>query len=200
MKRAWDRPVQRTWRLLTGLILYGFGLALLVRSGLGLDPWTVLHQGIAKHTGLSIGTVTVISSVVVMVLWWPLRQRPGLGTLGNVVIVGPVLDLGLSLLPAPHTLGVRIVSMIVAIAAVAVATGLYVGAGWGPGPRDGLMTGLAARGLPILVARAIIEITVLIFGALLGGQVGVGTALFAFGIGPLVAWCLPRLKIGPAGG
>jgi len=197
MKGAWDRPWQRSLRLLVGLVLYGFGLALLVEAHLGLDPWTVLHQGVAQRTGLSIGTVTVISSVVVMALWLPLRQRPGLGTLSNALLVGPMLDLSLFLLPTPHLLVVRVACLVLAIATVAVATGLYVGAGWGPGPRDGLMTGLAAKGLPLMVARAIIEITVLVAGGLLGGQIGIGTALFAFTIGALVAWCLPKLRIRP---
>jgi len=191
----WDRPVQRTTRLAVGLVLFGLSLALLVRAGLGLDPWDVFNQGVAKRTGLSLGQVTILSSVLVLACWAPLRQRPGVGTVGNAMVVGPVLDLGLRLVPSPQPLAVRVAFLIVAIVGVAVATGLYVGAGWGPGPRDGLMTGLAARGLPIFAARAAIEVSVLLAGWGLGGQVGVGTVLFALVIGPLVTRCLPPLRI-----
>jgi len=194
---AWDRPVQRAVRLTAGLMLFGLSLALLVRAGLGLDPWDVFSQGVSKRTGLSLGQVTVLSSVLVLACWVPLRQRPGVGTVGNAVVVGPVLDVGLGLIPSPQLVAVRAAFLLVALGGVAVATGLYVGAGWGPGPRDGLMTGLAARGLPIFAARAAIEVTVLLAGWVLGGQVGVGTVLFALAIGPLVARCLPRLQIPP---
>lgn len=195
MKDSWDRPVQRAVRLIVGLVLFGLSLALLVRANLGLDPWDVFSQGVSRRTGLSLGQVTVLSSVLVLVCWVPLRQRPGVGTVCNVVVVGPVLDLGLELVSSPRLLVARAAFLVIAIAGVAVATGLYVGAGWGPGPRDGLMTGLAARGLPLFAARAAIEMTVLVAGWALGGQVGVGTVLFALAIGPLVARCLPALRI-----
>ena len=187
--------MQRAIRLIAGLVLFGLSLALLVRANLGLDPWDVFSQGVSRRTGLSLGQVTVLSSVLVLVCWVPLRQRPGVGTLCNVVVVGPVLDLGLELVSSPRLLVVRAAFLAIAIVGVAVATGLYVGAGWGPGPRDGLMTGLAARGVPVFVARAAIELTVLLAGWGLGGQVGVGTVLFALAIGPLVARCLPALRI-----
>lgn len=188
MKGSWDRPVQRAVRLIAGL-------ALLVRANLGLDPWDVFSQGVSRRSGLSLGQVTVLSSVLVLVCWVPLRQRPGVGTVCNVVVVGPVLDLGLDLVSSPRLLLVRAAFLAIAIVGVAVATGLYVGAGWGPGPRDGLMTGLVARGLPVFAARAAIELTVLLAGWALGGQVGVGTVLFALAIGPLVGRCLPPLQI-----
>lgn len=172
-------------------------LALLVKANLGLDPWDVFNQGVSRRTGLSLGTVTVVTSVVVMLAWLPLRQRPGLGTVGNAVVVGPVLDLGLGLLPAPDLWVGRAAFLVAAILGVAVATGLYVGAGWGPGPRDGLMTGLADKGMPLFAARAAIEVTVLVVGWALGGDVGIGTALFALAIGPLVAVSLRHLSVSP---
>lgn len=199
MKRSrWsDRPVTRSIRLLTGLVLFGLGLALLVQARLGLDPWTVLTQGIAERTGLTLGAITVVLSLVVLLVWIPLRERPGLGTVANALVVGPVLDLGIAVIPAPDALAVRLVFLVVAVLVVAVGTGLYVGAGWGPGPRDGLMTGLARRGLPLFAARALIEGTVLLVGWLLGGSVGLATVVFALAIGPLVGRALSRLALPP---
>lgn len=187
--------MQRSIRLLAGLLLYGMGLALLVKADLGLDPWNVLSQGISFRTGLSLGTVTVIISVLLLLAWIPLRQRPGLGTCANALLVGPFLDLGLAYLPTPHALTWRAGFLVVAVIVVAVATGLYVGAGWGPGPRDGLMTGIASHGIPIFAARAAIELTVLGLGWALGGTVGVGTVVFALAIGPLVHRALPALAL-----
>ncbi len=198
MTGAWDRPVERSARLLAGLVLFGLALALLVEADLGLDPWSVFNQGISRRTGLSLGTITVIVSVLLLGLWIPLRQRPGVGTVANALIVGPVIDLGLAVIPDPGSVPAQVAYMVAAIAGSAVATGLYVGAGWGPGPRDGLMTGLAARGVPLAVARAGIEITVLVIGWALGGTVGVATVLFAATIGPLVKQALQRLRIAPA--
>ena len=197
MKGAWDRPFERATRLLAGLVLFGLALAVLVQADLGLDPWTVFHQGISHHVDLSLGTITVISSLLVLALWIPLGERPGAGTIANALIVGPVLDLGVATIPAPGSLAVRIAYVVVGILATAVATGLYVGAGWGPGTRDGLMTGMAKRGVPVAVARAAVEITVLIVGYLLGGTVGVATLLFAAFIGPLVKPALRRLALRP---
>jgi len=199
MTGAWDRIGQRATRLLAGLILFGLALAMLVKARLGLNPWTAFGQGVSLRTGLTIGTVTVITSLLVLMAWIPLRQRPGLGTIANALVVGPVLDLGVKYMPTPDRLAPRIGLMAASIVASAIATGLYVGAGWGPGPRDGLMTGLAARGVPIGVARASIELTVLAAGWLLGGAIGVGTAIFAVTIGPLVARTLPRLTLLPTG-
>jgi uncharacterized membrane protein YczE len=197
MTGAWDRPVRRALRLLAGLVLFGLALAVLVRAGLGLDPWTVFNQGVAEHTGLTIGQVTVIGSLALLAAWIPLRQRPGVGTIANALVVGPVLDLGIAHVPAAGSLPVQLAYVTAAILATAVATGLYVGAGWGPGPRDGLMTGLAARGIPIARARAGVELTVLAVGFALGGTVGVATVLFAVMIGPLVRPALARLAIAP---
>jgi uncharacterized membrane protein YczE len=195
---AWDRPVQRSLRLLAGLVLFGIALAVLVQAGLGLDPWTVFNQGVAERTGLTIGQVTIACSLLLLLIWIPLGQRPGLGTIANALIVGPVLDLGLELIPEPSAVAAQVAYAVAAIASAAVATGLYVGAGWGPGPRDGLMTGMAARGVPIARARASVELTVLVIGWLLGGTVGVATVLFATAIGPLVKLALRRLALGPA--
>lgn len=197
MTGAWDRPAQRVLRLLCGVVLFGLALAVLVQAGLGLDPWNVLHQGLADRTGLSIGTITILSSLAVLAAFVPLRVRAGAGTVANSLIVGPVVDFGIAVIPRAHGLAERSAFLAAAIAGTAVATGLYVGAGWGPGPRDGLMTGLAARGIPVFAARAGIEVTVLVAGWLLGGTVGIATAVFALGIGPLVHRALPLLAIGP---
>jgi uncharacterized membrane protein YczE len=184
----------RSLQLLLGLLLFGISLALLVRSRLGLDPWDVLHQGLAWHTGLAIGTWSILVGAIVLGLWIPLRQRPGVGTVCNVVLVGIVLDAALEVLPQPPALGVRWVCLVAGIALNAVATGAYVGAGMGPGPRDGLMVGLAARGHSIRGVRTLIELAVLAAGILLGGTVGIGTVVFAVSIGPLVHITLPLLS------
>jgi uncharacterized membrane protein YczE len=180
-------------RLYAGLVLFGVSLALMVRANLGLGPWDVFHQGVADRTGLSIGIVVNLTAVVVLLLWIPLRQRPGLGTISNVVLVGFVTDATLALLAAPDNLALRAAMLVTGILANAVATALYVGAGLGPGPRDGLMTGLAARGHSIRLVRTSIEIAVLALGWLLGGSVGVGTVLYALTIGPLIGYLMPRL-------
>jgi len=190
-----DRPVERAVRLLAGLILFGLSMALLVESQAGLDPWNVFHQGVTEHVDLTIGQVTVISSLVLLALWIPLRQRPGVGTIANALVVGPVFDLGIAWLPTAQGAAEQAACMVAAILGAAVATGLYVGAGWGPGPRDGLMTGLAARGVPLGAARAGIELSVLVAGWVLGGSVAVGTVAFALAIGPLVHRTLPWLAV-----
>lgn len=193
-----DRPLARSVRLLVGLVLFGLGLALLVQARLGLDPWTVLTEGLAERTGFSLGEITVAVSLALLLLWVPLRQRPGLGTVANAVVVGPVLDVGVAVIPAPGALAVRVLFLVLAVLMVAVATGLYVGVGWGPGPRDGLMTGLGDLGVPLYLARTLIEGTVLVAGWLLGGTVGVATVVFALTVGPLVARALPRLALPPS--
>jgi uncharacterized membrane protein YczE len=195
MTGRFDRPAERAVRLLAGLVLFGLAMALLLESGTGMDPWNVFHQGVSEHTGITIGQVTVLSSLALLALWVPLRQRPGIGTVANALIVGPVVDVGIAWIPTAHALAEQIAFMVTAILAAAIATGLYVGAGWGPGPRDGLMTGLAARGIPIGAARAGIELTVLVAGWLLGGTVGLGTVAFALAIGPLVHRTLPWLSM-----
>lgn len=199
MTGSWDRPLERSARLLAGLVLFGLALAMLVKADLGLDPWNVLHQGVSRQTGLSLGAVTVLSSVVLLLAWIPLRERPGLGTVANALLVGPVLDLGLRLFPQAEGLAWQAAFLGMAILGTAIATGLYVGAGWGPGPRDGLMTGLAARGIPVFAARAGIELSALAVGWALGGSVGVATVLFGASIGPLVHRVLPWLAM-PARG
>jgi uncharacterized membrane protein YczE len=181
--------------LYTGLVLFGLSVALLVSARLGLDPWDVFHQGLARRTGLPIGWIINGTGVVVLLLWIPLRQRPGIGTISNVVIVGLVVNAALPLLPQPRALVIRAAFLCAGILANGVATGLYIGAGLGPGPRDGLMTGLAKRGWPIRRVRTMIELGVLAVGWLLGGTVGVGTLLYAISIGPLAHFLIPRLTI-----
>lgn len=186
---------RRLVHLHLGLILFGISVALMVRAGLGLASWDVLHQGIAQRSGLPIGWVVNGVGALVLLLWLPLRQRPGIGTVANVIVIGLAADAALAVLPPPRHLTVRAALLIAGVVLNAVATGLYVGAGLGPGPRDGLMTGLAARGHSIRSVRTALEVTVLAAGWLLGGTVGVGTLLFAVAIGPLVHYFLPRLTI-----
>ena len=173
--------------LLGGLIGYGFSMAVMVRAGLGLDPWDVFHQGLARHTGMTIGIASAVVGVAVLLAWIPLRNRPGIGTIANVIVIAVTVDLGLLLLQTPTSMPARIAMMVGAVVLNAFSTVLYVGAGLGPGPRDGLMTGLVVRtGLSVRLVRTSIEATVLAIGWLLGGTVGVGTVIYAFGIGPLV--------------
>jgi uncharacterized membrane protein YczE len=182
-----------------GLVGFGAGLGFLVRARLGLDPWDVLSQGISRHLGIQIGWVVDIIGAVVLLAWIPLRQRPGLGTLFNIIVVGLVANGTLDVVPVVHGLGWRIVLMLSAVLLVGLATGCYIGAGLGPGPRDGLMTGIAARGHSIRVVRFTLEVTVLVVGYVLGGSVGVGTVVYAVCIGPLVHVTLPRLALpGPS--
>src|ERR1700682_149866 len=177
----------RAAALLVGLIGYGFSMAVMVRAGLGLDPWDVFHQGLARHTGMTIGIASAVVGVAVLLAWIPLRNRPGIGTIANVIVIAVTVDAGLWLLPTPTSLPVRIAMMVGAVVFNAISTVLYIGAALGPGPRDGLMTGLVVRtGLSVRLVRTSIEATVLAVGWLLGGTVGVGTVLYAFGIGPLV--------------
>jgi uncharacterized membrane protein YczE len=186
---------RRLAQLYVGLALYGLGIAFQVASGLGNDPWDTLHQGLARQTGLSIGTWIILAGVAVMALWIPLRQRPGIGTISNAILVGAFVDLFLWALPDPRALAVRWCYLAAAILVGGFATGCYIGAGLGPGPRDGLTTGLAARGHSIRVVRTGIELTVLAAGWLLGGTVGIGTLLYAVSIGPLAHVFIPMLEI-----
>jgi uncharacterized membrane protein YczE len=190
-----DRRLRRGVQLLAGLTMFGVTAAMLVLAGLGLDPWDVLHQGLARTFGLGIGTWAILISCVVLSLWWPLRQRPGLGTVANATIVGAVMDLMLALVHPPHALWARIVLLLGGVAGNGIATGLYVGAGLGPGPRDGLSIGIAARGRSLRVVRTCIEATVLVTGILLGGTVGVGTVVYALSIGPITHVTIPALAI-----
>jgi uncharacterized membrane protein YczE len=184
---------RRLIQLFSGLVLYGISDAMLLLARLGVDPWDVLHQGLARQTGMQTGTWTIIVGAAVLLLWVPLRQRPGIGTLCNVVVIGAVIDLVLTTVPPPDGLAVRIAVLLGGIMLNGVATGLYIGAGLGPGPRDGLMTGLAARGHSIRVVRTGIEAAVLATGWLLGGNVGIGTVLYAVSIGPLAHVFIPLL-------
>ncbi|MEV0029795.1 hypothetical protein [Nocardia sp. NPDC050793] len=186
--------LRRLVALYSGLWLYGFSMAVMVRAGLGLDPWDVFHQGVANHVPLSFGAVTAVTGAVVLLAWIPLRQRPGLGTISNIVVIGLSVDAGLWLLPTWESLPVRVAAMLAAVALNAAATVLYIGAGMGPGPRDGLMTGLVRRtGWSVRLIRTAIEVTVLVTGWLLGGSVGIGTLVYAFGIGPLIQLTIPAV-------
>ena len=186
----------RLVQLYAGLILYGISSSLLVLADLGLDPWDVFHQGLSRTFGLAIGTWAILVGVVVLVLWIPLRQKPGIGTVSNVVLVGLTMNVVLGHVHAPHALAVRIPMLVVGVFLNGVATGAYIGAGFGPGPRDGLMTGLAPRGHSIRVVRTGIEVTVLVTGWALGGTVGVGTVLYAVSIGPLAHLFVPLFAHG----
>jgi uncharacterized membrane protein YczE len=187
--------LRRLSQLYFGLALYGFSDGLLLLGGLGVDPWDVFHQGLSRQLGLGVGTWSIIVGACVLALWLPLRQRPGLGTLSNVVVIGLVINLTLATIPAPHDLALRTAAMLGGVVLNGVATGAYIGAGLGPGPRDGVMTGFAARGHSIRVVRTSMEITVLAAGWLLGGTVGVGTVAYALGIGPLAHYFIPLLRI-----
>jgi uncharacterized membrane protein YczE len=186
----------RLFQLYCGLLLYGVSSSLLVLAGLGLDPWDVFHQGLSRTFGLAIGTWAILVGVAVLLLWIPLRQRPGIGTISNVVLVGATMNVVLGHVHAPHSLVARIALLVCGVFLNGVATGAYIGAGLGPGPRDGLMTGLAARGHSIRVVRTGIEVAVLITGWLLGGTVGVGTVLYALSIGPLAHVFVPLFARG----
>lgn len=191
-----ERLGLRASQLLVGLLLYGFGLAMLVRSVLGAAPWDVLTLGLVNHLPLSFGTVVVLVSVIVLLCWIPLRERPGIATVLNVLLVGPAADLGLFLFPETTALWLRVLYLGVGILVVGAATGLYIGARFGSGPRDGLMTGLRrVTGLPIWVVRTGLEVTVVALGWLLGGVFGIGTVLFAVTIGPLCQFFIPRFTV-----
>ncbi|GAB4100057.1 hypothetical protein [Sinomonas halotolerans] len=189
----------RLLRLYVGLFAYGIAIALIVRAGLGASPWDVLAQGVSRTVGATFGVATIAISAVVLLLWIPLRLRPGWGTLSNAALVGVFADLGLAWIPAADGVAWQIADLAAGLVLLAFATALYIGAQLGPGARDGLMTGLVARtGWPVWAVRSGIEVTVVIAGWLLGGTVGIGTAVFAFGIGPLVQLALRVLGVQPA--
>ena len=184
--------VRRLIALYSGLWLYGFSMAVMIRANLGLDPWDVFHQGVVEHVPLSFGLVTALTGVVVLLAWIPLRQMPGVGTVSNVVVIAISVDVGLAWLPEFGDMAVRVPAMVGAVVLNAIASVLYIGAGMGPGPRDGLMTGLVARtGRSVRLVRTGIEVMVLTTGWLLGGSVGVGTLVYALGIGPLIQLFIP---------
>ena len=184
---------RRILALIVGLALYGAGDALAIRAGLGVDPWTAFAQGLSLHTGIGVGWITNIVGLLVLLLWIPLRQRPGMGTVANILLLGTVMQATLAIVPPVEGIVVQFALLIGGTLLVALATGIYIGAGFGPGPRDGLMTGMNTRlGWPIWVCRAIVELTVLAIGWLLGGTVGIGTVIFALAIGPLVHLSMAR--------
>jgi len=183
---------RRIIQLALGLFLYGIAISLIVRAAIGVAPWDVLSQGVVKQTGLSFGFVTVALSVVVLLLWIPIKQKPGIGTVLNALFVGPSAEVGLAILPVPDSLVMQVVFFAGGLALLAVATGLYIGARFGPGPRDGLMTGIHRKfGWKIWIVRTAIEVTVLSIGWFLGGNVGIGTLAFALLIGPMVNITMP---------
>ncbi|UKA50656.1 hypothetical protein LFT48_03695 [Arthrobacter sp. FW305-123] len=187
---------RRITQLLIGLGMYGISLAMFIRAGLGLDPWDVFHQGVSEKTGLSIGVVVIAVSFVVLLLWIPLRQMPGIGTIANAVLVGLFADLGLFLIPEFSHLGGQIAMLAGAVILNGIASACYIGARLGPGARDGLMTGLVRRtGWSVRLVRTGIEVVVLAVGFLLGGSVGVGTVVYALAIGPIVQVLLPRFMV-----
>jgi uncharacterized membrane protein YczE len=187
---------RRLPRLLAGIFVISVGIALTLDAHLGVSPWDVLHQGLADKTGLSFGTVVVVLGLLILLLWIPLRQMPGIGTLINALSIGFIVDACRDVIPHPHELEWRWPMLLVGILICGVGIGLYIGAGLGPGPRDGLMTGIAAKGYPIWIVRTVLELSALGAGWALGGNVGAGTVLFAFGIGPLGHWFLKRLHLG----
>lgn len=187
---------RRLVQLCAGLLAYGLSVAMLVRAELGLDPWDVFHEGLWHRTPLSFGAIVIVTGVVVLLLWIPLRQRPGIGTIANVLLVGLAADLGLWLIPEIESLPARCALLGGGILLNGIASGAYIGAGLGPGPRDGLMTGLSSRtGLSIRGVRTGIEVAVLASGWLIGGTVGVGTILYAVTIGPIVHVALPLFTV-----
>ncbi|MBA2446362.1 MAG: hypothetical protein H0V49_13705 [Nocardioidaceae bacterium] len=191
-----SRLVRRIVSLYAGLVIFGWSEALLVEAKLGVLPWDVLHQGLARHWGLTIGIWSVIAGAGVLLLWLPLRERPGLGTVSNVLTIGPALDASVWLMPTPDQMWLRAVYVVVAIVVNALATALYIGARFGPGPRDGLMTGLVRRtGGSVRLVRTAIEVVVVATGFALGGTLGIATLAFVLTIGPLVHWFMPLLHI-----
>ena len=188
--------IRRITQLFVGLVFYGVGLALMVQAQIGIAPWDVLTQGLMRHTGLSFGILTIITSIVVLLLWIPLRQKAGVGTVANALLVGVFAQIALDLLPAPGDLAGKVATFSLGLLLVGIATGMYLGARFGPGPRDGLMTGLhRVTGWPVWIVRTGIEATVLIAGWLMGGDVGWGTLAFALLIGPLAGYFIPLLLV-----
>jgi uncharacterized membrane protein YczE len=190
-----DRRPARLALLVAGLAAYGVSVGLMLRAGLGVMPWSVLDQGLSEALGLEVGTWSIIVGAVVLVLWLPLRARPGVGTLANVVLVGLSINATLAVLPAVHAVPAQVLLLAAGILLNGIATGAYIGAGLGPGPRDGLTTGIAARGHSVRVVRTTVEVLVLAVGWLLGGTVGIGTLLYAVCIGPLMHRTLPALRL-----
>jgi len=193
-----DRRITVARRLVQlgiGLILFGVGIGLMLESGLGVPPWDVLHQGLAVRFGLTVGIWSIIVSAVVLLLWIPLKERIGIGTVANVIVIGLMIDAAAAVIPEPDSTPIAWAMLLGGVLLIGLASGLYIGANFGPGPRDGLMTGIAKRGHSIRLTRTLIEVTVLAIGWALGGTFGWGTVIFAVLIGPLVHFFLPRLTI-----
>ncbi len=190
-----DRLVERVVRCMAGLALFGLGISMFITSELGVAPWDVFHQGFGRKVGISTGIVIEMTGVVILLLWIPLKERMGLGTLLNAIEIGLVVYLIDDHLPHSDVLLLRGLYLLGGLLSIAIGSGLYIGAGLGSGPRDGLMLGLSKRGISVGVARTGIEVSVLIIGVLMGGTIGVGTVAFTFGIGPLVQFFLPRLRL-----
>ncbi|HEX7783649.1 MAG TPA: hypothetical protein VF509_12645 [Sphingobium sp.] len=189
----------RIFQLVWGLWLYGLSMAMMIRATLGLDPWDVLHQGLAPRLGLSFGMTVNVLGAVILLLWWPMRQRPGIGTVLNILLIGTAVDISMPLLPEPAGYPARFAMLGLAIILNGIAGGAYIGAGLGPGPRDGLMTGLCRKtGWPVKLVRTGIELTILFVGWMLGGTVGIGTVIYAASIGWIVHYALPYFTIDPA--
>jgi uncharacterized membrane protein YczE len=194
------RPVRRLTALFVGLFIYGASMSLMIAANLGLDPWDVFHQGVSRLTGLRFGWVVIATGVAVLLAWIPLRQMPGIGTIANAIVIGLAVNAVSDVLPVPHALWLRCVYGIGGVVGTGVASGLYIGARLGPGPRDGLMTGLVTRYAghrfaTIRVVRTALEVTVLVIGFFLGGKIGVVTVLFAVGIGPLAHVFIPMFSV-----
>ncbi len=189
-----SRMPTRLARLIVGLFIYGSGIGLMNQSGLGVPPWDVLHQGLAKQLGGTIGIWSIAVAFLVMIPWIPLREPFGIGTILNAILIGVFIDLTISAVPAPESVMGRWTFLVAGIIGIGFATGLYIGANLGPGPRDGLMTGIAKLGPSIRLVRSVLEITVLATGFALGGTLGIGTVIFAVTIGPLAHYFLPALR------
>ena len=173
--------------LIIGLVLFGVGIALMAEAGMGLGPWEAFHQGIAKLTGLQLGTVSILLGIPILLAWYPLGERPGVGTVINIVLIGTATNVALGLLPTMSGQPLQLLAMLAGVVTIAIGSGLYLASDLGPGPRDGLMTGLHFRfGWSIRTSRTAVEVTVLVLGFLMGGSIGLGTVVFALGIGPLV--------------
>lgn len=194
-----DRFLERLARCVSGLAFFGLGITLFLQSHLGPPPWDVFHKGVSEKTDLSIGVVIIGTGALLLLFWIPLRQRPGIGTILNAIEIGLVVNLTKSFIGEPEGLFTRGAMLVVGLLVIALGSALYIGAGLGPGPRDGLMMGLAGRGVSVRLARTTLEIVVVMAGVSLGGSIGAGTVLFAVGIGPLVQWLLPRFDTRPVG-
>lgn len=183
-------------QLFVGLVLYGVTLAMMVRGALGLAPWDVLHSGFIRHVPMTLGQAVVLFSFLVLLLWIPLREKPGIGTVANAILVGVAADATLAVLPEPDALLTRVALCVGGVVLNGLATALYIGSQFGRGPRDGLMTGFSRRtGLSLRLVRTVLEVTVVLLGLLLGGALGVGTVLYAIAIGPLTQLMLPAVTV-----